>query len=41
MNDIAPRKTLHIAKKLMSLLGKFQITDDDDNILYELSLIHI
>ena len=37
MNDIAPRKTLHIAKKLMSLLGKFQITDDDDNILYECS----
>lgn len=27
-------KTLHIARKLMSLLGKIQITDDDDHVLY-------
>jgi uncharacterized protein YxjI len=35
MNDIANSKTLHIAKKLLSLLGKFEITDDEGNVLYE------
>lgn len=28
-------KTLHIARKLISLLGKIQITDDADTVLYE------
>jgi len=35
MNDYAAPKTLHIARKLLSLLGKIQITDDDDNVVYE------
>lgn len=35
MTASTPPKTLHIARKLMSLLGKIQITDDDENILYE------
>lgn len=34
MNATAP-KTLHIASRLMSLLGKIQITDDGGTVLYE------
>ena len=34
MSATAP-KTLHIASKLMSLLGKIAITDDAGNVLYE------
>lgn len=34
MTTTAP-KTLHIASKLLSLLGKTQITDDAGNVLYE------
>lgn len=37
MNGYAAPKTLHIARKLLSLLGKIQITDDDDNVVYEAS----
>ncbi|WP_308923011.1 hypothetical protein [Janthinobacterium sp. J1-1] len=35
MTATAAPKTLHIARKLMSLLGKIQITDDAGNVLYE------
>lgn len=34
MSATAP-KTLHIASRLMSLLGKIQITDDGGKVLYE------
>ena len=34
MTATAP-KTLHIARKLLSLLGKIQITDDAGLVLYE------
>ena len=35
MNGYATPRTLHIARKLLSLLGKIQITDDDDNVIYQ------
>ena len=35
MTATAAPKTLHIARKLLSLLGKIQITDDAGNVLYE------
>lgn len=35
MTATAAPKTLHIARKLLSLLGKIQITDEAGNVLYE------
>lgn len=35
MTPATAPKTLHIARKLVSLLGKIQITDDADTVLYE------
>lgn len=35
MTATAAPKTLHIARKLLSLLGKIEITDDAGTILYE------
>ena len=35
MTTTAAPKTLHIARKLLSLLGKIEITDDAGTILYE------
>lgn len=35
MTATAAPKTLHIARKLLSLLGKIEITDDAGNVLYE------
>ncbi|KQQ31069.1 hypothetical protein ASF61_17760 [Duganella sp. Leaf126] len=37
MNRYDTPSTLHIARKLLSLLGKIEVTDDDDNVLYEAS----
>lgn len=35
MTATATPKTLHIARKLLSLLGKIEITDEAGNVLYE------
>lgn len=35
MTPATAPKTLHIARKLVSLLGNIQITDDADTVLYE------
>ena len=35
MTATAAPKTLHIARKLLSLLGKIEITDEAGNVLYE------